>query len=105
LGWAPAVSNLSTQDLLFGTDPTLTAVGDNVLTGASAATNSFNPGVLLPSTTYYWEVVSKNGLGDPTTGDIWSFTTAAAVSPEPVTLSVIGLVAGGLLARRRRRMA
>jgi hypothetical protein len=105
LGWVPGASNLSTQDILFGTDPTLTAVGDNVLTGASAATNSYNPSVLLPSTTYYWEVVSKNGLGDATTGDIWSFTTAAAVSPEPASLSAIALVAGGLLARRRRQMA
>lgn len=102
LAWTPAASNLTSQDLLFGTDPTLTAAGDKVLTAASAATNSFNPGALLPNTTYYWEVVSNNALGDPTAGDIWSFTTAAV--PEPTTLSLIGLTAASLLGRKRRRV-
>jgi len=37
---------------------------------------TFNPGSLLPNTTYYWCIDEKNAAGT-TTGDVWSFTTVA----------------------------
>ncbi len=41
------------------------------------AGNTYDPGGLLASTTYYWRIDSTNPAGT-TTGDEWSFTTAAA---------------------------
>lgn len=103
LSWTPSSTNTSSQSLLLGADPTLTAPGDQVLTNVSAAQSTYNPGGLLDGTTYYWEVVSNNAVGDPTAGTIWSFTTAAA--PEPASLSVVGLAGFGLLSRRRKHKA
>ncbi len=101
LNWTPGASNVSSQDVLFGTDPTLTAAGDTVLSGTAKTTSTFNPGELAPLTTYYWEVVEKNVLGDPTAATIWSFTTGAV--PEPTSLGL--LATGALLGMRRRRNA
>jgi len=42
---------------------------------------NFDPGELLPSTTYYWRVDEING--GTTTGDVWSFTTGAASCDAP----------------------
>ena len=42
------------------------------------------PGALAASTTYYWRIDSKNSAGT-TTGDVWSFTTAA---PGTIFLTV-----------------
>ena len=36
--------------------------------------SSFNPGELLESTTYYWQVNARNSSGT-TNGDVWSFST------------------------------
>jgi hypothetical protein len=38
--------------------------------------NSFNPGTLANSTTYYWRIDEVNGP-NTVTGDVWSFTTRA----------------------------
>jgi hypothetical protein len=59
-----------TYDVMFGTtNPPPTAA-----TGGTSA--SFVPASLAASTTYFWEIVARNGSG-ATTGPVWSFTTAA----------------------------
>lgn len=55
-------------DVYFGTSPTPPLV-------ANTAGLSYSPPTLLPGTTYYWFLVSKNAAGS-TGSDIWSFTTA-----------------------------
>jgi len=49
-------------------------------------TNSFNPGTLANSTTYYWRIDEVNGP-NTVTGDVWSFTTQSgkAFSPSPAS--------------------
>lgn len=37
----------------------------------------YNPGTLLPNTTYYWKVVAFDNQGDSTIGQLWYFTTGA----------------------------
>lgn len=58
-------------DVYFGTDnPPATKVSSN------QAGTTYNMGTcLLPNTTYYWKVIPKNGDGDATGCDTWSFTT------------------------------
>jgi hypothetical protein len=36
---------------------------------------SFNPGLLEPSTQYFWKVVAYDNQGDSTSGPLWNFTT------------------------------
>ena len=90
LSWTPGLNN-SFFDVFFDLSPTPTT---QVVTNGVSTT--FDPGTLLPNTTYYWRVDAKNVLGDATTGDVWSFTT----TPEPTTLAFLGL--GGLLFRQKR---
>ena len=82
LQWEPAAL-ASSHDVYFGTT-ILDFQGNQTST-------SFNPGTLAPLTTYYWRVDEVNSLGT-TTGNVWSFTTAAA-APEmyvsAITLSAV----------------
>jgi hypothetical protein len=51
--------------------------------------NSFDPGGLMPQTTYYWRIDEVNDINDPELiwkGDVWSFTTRdilGASGPSP----------------------
>jgi PKD repeat protein/nitrous oxidase accessory protein NosD len=58
-----------TYDVYFGTSSPPPLVSSNQ-TGTS-----YIPGMLNYFSTYYWQIVSKNGLGSETPGPIWSFTT------------------------------
>ena len=40
---------------------------------------SYNPGVLEPSTKYYWKVVADDGYGSTASSPVWSFTTSQKV--------------------------
>jgi hypothetical protein len=55
------------------------------LVASDVTVSSYNAAALQPSTTYFWKVVAKDGLGGATAGPVWSFTTA-----DPVA---VGLVA------------
>lgn len=93
LSWT-AATNDTKYDVYISTDSN--NLGTAVSTGQAGT--AFDPGTLLPGTTYFWRVDAKNLLDDPTTGDVWSFTTAA---PEPSSFAILGLT-GGLLLRRKR---
>jgi hypothetical protein len=64
-----------TYDVYFGTanPPPVFATG--------IATKSYVPGVLLPSTLYWWRIVARDARGGQTTGPLWSFTTGLANYP------------------------
>ncbi|MCP4642497.1 MAG: hypothetical protein GY851_18775 [bacterium] len=87
LGWT-AGSGATSHDVYFGTsDPP----GGSELQGNQGGT-TYDPGKLLPDTTYYWRIDEVNATGT-TTGTVWSFTTEAG---EPVGVPVAG--AAGLVA-------
>jgi len=59
-----------TFDLYFGTDTT-----NLPLAATNLATNTYEPGKLDYSTTYYWKVVAKDSKGNTIIGPLWHFTT------------------------------
>ena len=67
-----AASGADSYDIYFGA----IAPGDFVVNQTNL---DFDPGTLLPSTTYYWRVDTVNG-GGTTTGTVWSFTTGSGVA-------------------------
>jgi len=69
LSWT-AGSGAASHNVYFGTTSPGTLQGNQ-----AAAT--FDPGTLSNSTTYYWRIDEINA-GGTTTGNVWSFTTAAA---------------------------
>lgn len=67
------VAGATSYDIYFGAGSLPAIATSNVVT------NSYTTGTLLPSTTYYWKVVSKNSCGDTLgTAATWSFTTGGA---------------------------
>jgi RHS repeat-associated protein len=69
LSWTAGTGGTS-GDVYFGTDPTPDA---GEFKGNQVGT-MYNPGILTPSTVYYWRIDEKNSCGT-TTGNVWSFTT------------------------------
>ena len=77
LAWT--ATNATSYNVNFGTaNPPPT-----VSTGQSAA--SYSPSALSSSTTYFWQIVAVNGSGS-TGGPVWSFTTAASISPTNIVI-------------------
>ncbi|MFH1230545.1 MAG: hypothetical protein V1709_03520, partial [Planctomycetota bacterium] len=76
LFWVSA-SGASSYDVYFGTNVT----PPSVLTTTST---TYNPGTLSYSTTYYWQINSRNSVGT-TPGIIWSFSTKAPPLPTCTT--------------------
>jgi hypothetical protein len=64
-----------TYDVYFGTtNPPTTKVSSNQVG------TTYDPGALVASTTYYWQIVAKDNIIwdiGATTGPVWSFTTKA----------------------------
>ena len=71
LSWT-AGSGATSHDVYCGTDDSPDA---GEFKGNQAQT-TYNPGTMDANTTYYWRIDEKNQYGT-TTGDVWSFTTAA----------------------------
>ena len=67
-----------TYDVHFGTANPPPVVATDV------AVKSYAPGVLLPSTLYWWRIVAHDARGATTTGPIWSFTTGLGNYPPNV---------------------
>jgi hypothetical protein len=96
LSWV-AGANATAYNVYLSTDSG--NLGSPVATGNT----TYDPGTLLPATTYFWRVDSKNVLGDVAApGTVFSFTTAGGV-PEPGSALFLGLGAVTLLRRRARR--
>jgi hypothetical protein len=74
LSWTAGAAATS-HDVYFGTDST----PDSTEFKGNQTATTFDPGTLAYTTTYYWRIDEKNSIGT-TTGDVWSFTTAAEVT-------------------------
>ncbi|MHC4395735.1 MAG: DNRLRE domain-containing protein [Planctomycetota bacterium] len=73
LSWT-AGSDATSHNVYFGTTSPGTSQGNQTAT-------SFDTGTMDANTTYYWRIDEINTAGT-TTGNVWSFTTAAATAGE-----------------------
>jgi regulation of enolase protein 1 (concanavalin A-like superfamily) len=85
LTWS--ATNATSYDVKFGTTntPPVVSVGQS--------TASYTPSTLNNSTTYFWQIVARNGSGS-TSGPLWSFTTAASTSPTNIVIYAADIPAG-----------
>ena len=77
LSWSPgSTGGIPTgYKLYFGTDGLGVTTPTNLVNG-TLQTSPYTPTATLTySTTYYWQIVPTNGVGDATGCPIWSFTT------------------------------
>ncbi len=58
-----------TYSLCFGIS------SDPPLLNPNLSQSSFDPGALMPSTTYFWKVAGRDPYGNETWGPLWRFTT------------------------------
>ena len=70
-----------TYDIYFGTSSSLSLVKSD------HTSNTYDPGTLQYSTTYYWKIVAKDGKGGVTEGPVWRFTTGEQPNNPPNTPS------------------
>ncbi|MHC4396765.1 MAG: fibronectin type III domain-containing protein [Planctomycetota bacterium] len=73
LSWT-AGSGATSHDVYFGTTSPGTYQGNQTAT-------TYDAGTMAESTTYYWRIDEINAVGT-TTGNVWSFTTAAAAAGD-----------------------
>lgn len=70
----PSCDPPTSYDVYFGTAPSPPFIANQAIT-------QYNPGTLLPSTTYYWRIVPRNGSGAATCATVWSFSTGPTFYP------------------------
>lgn len=56
-----------------------------VLVSSNQTATTYNPGTLLPSTTYYWKIVPRNASGPAVGCATWSFSTGATFYASQTT--------------------
>jgi regulation of enolase protein 1 (concanavalin A-like superfamily) len=83
-------SGATSYDVRLGT----TNPPPQVATGQ--AENTYTASALTASTTYYWQIVAHNAVGD-TTGPVWSFTTAAQTAVPTEIVIYASDIANGQL--------
>jgi subtilisin-like proprotein convertase family protein len=74
LSWTNGTGSTTSYDVYFGTDPDALTLVSNDQT-----TTSFTPAGLESNTTYYWQVVPANLVGEATGCPVQSFTTGGTV--------------------------
>ncbi|MFH0888259.1 MAG: glycine-rich protein [Planctomycetota bacterium] len=72
LSWA-AASDATSYDIYFGASWPVTFITNRTDT-------TYNPGILLNNTVYFWRIDSKNAIGT-TIGIVWVFNTALSGAP------------------------
>ncbi len=78
LSWAPGLGAVS-HEVYLGTNKADVAAGSGGTFKGSVTELNFDPGPLLPGSTYYWRIDEKASDGTITPGEIWSFTTVEFV--------------------------
>jgi hypothetical protein len=80
LSWDGMIEAVS-HDVYFGTDPT----PDITEFQGNQPETTFDPCVLTPNTTYYWQIdeVNEGHPNSPWIGDVWSFTTGSLIATIP----------------------
>jgi hypothetical protein len=80
LSWTAGDEAVS-HDVYFGTDPT---PDGNEFQGNQTST-TFDPCVLTPDTTYYWQIDEVNSThpNSPWIGGVWMFTTGSLIATLP----------------------
>ncbi|WP_290842196.1 GEVED domain-containing protein [Flavobacterium sp.] len=91
LTWTAATGSPSSYDVYFGTSATPAFVANVVGT-------SYTPATMSASTTYYWQVVPRNGNGPATGCAVNSFTTGTALNYCQPTITY-GCTDGDVIAR------
>ncbi len=89
LSWVPGNYTANQQHVYWGTDSNGVATAKatdhpNVEFAVNVGPNTFDPGILLANTTYYWRVDEVNNLYPDGLweGDIWSFTTGNYITVD-----------------------
>jgi len=77
-GGDPDPGDTVTYDIYFDESPTPTT-----LIAEDHPTESFDPGILEYDMIYYWKIISDDGQGHSTEGDIWKFSTEIIANDPP----------------------
>jgi hypothetical protein len=64
-----------TYDVYFGTS------SNPPLVSSGQSSDTYNPGTMDMTTTYYWKIVAEDSFNEIATGPIWSFTTRGNMAP------------------------
>ena len=98
LDWTPGIC-AALHDVYFGTN--FSDVNDPSPSSAAyrgrQASTTYDPGPLLPNTTYFWRIIEVNDMHpeSPWIGPLWSFTTEVIAYPTaPVKATASSFTAG-----------
>lgn len=62
----------------------------DVLVSNDQTETTYDPGIMMPETTYYWQIVAKDEFGASTSGPIWHFTTKEEPNLPPGAPTIDG---------------
>ncbi|MBE3137721.1 MAG: PKD domain-containing protein [Thermoplasmata archaeon] len=71
-------------DVYFGTTSPPPKVTSN------QSSTSYNPGTMIPLTTYYWKIIAWDSFAESTAGPAWIFTTSTAPNNSPNAPDISG---------------
>jgi len=83
-GGDPDPDDIVTYDVYFGTNSSPALVENNI------SDASYAPGTLEYETTYYWQIVAWDNIGQSTEGPLWEFTTRTQNIPPTVNITKPG---------------
>jgi len=80
LSWSggdPNTNDTVTYDVYFGTNTTPSIVSNN------QSALAYDPGIMYYNTTYYWQIIAWDNLGENNVSSLWNFTTAQEQNLPP----------------------